>query len=128
MSERLEEIKKQIKLLRGDMSVTSIEVDIDADIILDDMEWLVEQAERVGELERKVRVDSELFDKQVQQNKRYRNLLESLSDTYVIAKEIYKQQPDKKIIDANDILQYIANDILQYILRKINDELESELE
>ena len=52
-----------------------------------------------------------------QQNKRYHNLLESLSDTYVIAKEIYKQQPDKKIIDANDLLQYI--------LRKINDELES---
>ena len=51
MSERLEEIKKQIKLLRGDMSVTSIEVDIDADIILDDMEWLIEQAERVQELE-----------------------------------------------------------------------------
>ena len=120
MSERLEEIKKQIKLLRGDMSVTSIEVDIDADIILDDMEWLVEQAERVGELERKVRVDSELFDKQVQQNKRYRNLLESLSNTYNIASEIMKEQPDKKIIDANDILQYI--------LRKINDELERETE
>ena len=50
--ERLEEIKKQIKLLRGDMSVTSIEVDIDADIILDDMEWLVEQTERVEQLER----------------------------------------------------------------------------
>ena len=50
--EQLEEIKKQIKLLRGDMSVTSIEVDIDADIILDDMEWLIEQAERAQELER----------------------------------------------------------------------------
>ena len=114
--ERLEEIKKQIKLLRGDMSVTSIEVDIDADIILDDMEWLIEQAERVDELERKVRVDSELFDKQVQQNKRYRNLLESLSKTRNIPAKIMKEQPDKKIIDANDILQYI--------LRKINDELE----
>ena len=50
--EQLEQIKKQIKLLRGDMSVTSIEVDIDADIILDDMEWLIEQAERAQELER----------------------------------------------------------------------------
>ena len=116
MSEQLEEIKKQIKLLRGDMSVTSIEVDIDADIILDDMEWLIEQAERVKELEQKVRVDSELFDKQVQQNKRYRNLLESLSKTRNIPAKIMKEQPDKKIIDANDILQYI--------LRKINDELE----
>ena len=48
--------------------------------------------------------------------KQYRNLLESLSVTDDIAKEIFKEQPDKKIIDANDILQYI--------LRKINDELE----
>ena len=77
--EQLEQIKKQIKLLRGDMSVTSIGVDIDADIILDDMEWLIEQAERVKELEQKVRVDSELFDKQVQQNKRYREALEFYS-------------------------------------------------
>ena len=114
--ERLEEIKKQIKLLRGDMSVTSIEVDIDADIILDDMEWLIEQADRVKELEQKVRVDSELFDKQVQQNKRYREILESLSKTRNIPAKIMKEQPDKKIIDANDLLQYI--------LRKINDELE----
>src|SRR5699024_3587068 len=89
------DLKKQIKLLRGDMSVTSIEVDIDADIILDDMEWLIEQAE---------------------QNQHYRNLLESLSKTRNIPAKIMKEQPDKKIIDANDILQYI--------LRKINDELE----
>lgn len=88
------------------------------------IDWLVdyakEQAERVKELEQKVRVDSELFDKQVQQNKRYRNLLESLSKTRNIPAKIMKEQPDKKIIDANDILQYI--------LRKINDELERETE
>ena len=51
-----------------------------------------------------------------QQNERYRNLLESLSKTRNIPAKIMKEQPDKKIIDANDILQYI--------LRKINDELE----
>ena len=56
------------------------------------------------------------FTKLEQQNKRYRNLLKSLSDTHDIASKIMKEQPDKKIIDANDILQYI--------LRKINDELE----
>ena len=55
-----------------------------------------------------------------QQNKRYRNLLESLSNTHDIASEIMKEQPDKKVIDANDLLQYI--------LRKINDELERETE
>ena len=53
-----------------------------------------------------------------QQNKRYRNLLESLNNTHKIASEIMKEQPDKKIIDPNDLLQYI--------LRKINDELERE--
>ena len=51
-----------------------------------------------------------------EQNKRYRNLLESLSKTRNIPAKIMKEQPDKKIIDANDLLQYI--------LRKINDELE----
>ena len=51
-----------------------------------------------------------------QQNERYRNLLESLSKTRNIPAKIMKEQPDKKIINANDILQYI--------LRKINDELE----
>ena len=55
---------------------------------------------------------------QAEQNQHYRNLLESLSDTHDIAEEIMKGQPDKKIIDANDLLQYI--------LRKINDELERE--
>ena len=53
-----------------------------------------------------------------EQNKRYRNLLESLSKTRNIPAKIMKEQPDKKIIDANDLLQYI--------LRKINDELERE--
>ena len=49
--ERLEEIKEEVESLRGDMSVTSIETETSADIILDDMEWLIEQAQRVQELE-----------------------------------------------------------------------------
>src|SRR5699024_8730270 len=51
-----------------------------------------------------------------EQNNRYRNLLESLSNTRNIPAKIMKEQPDKKIIDANDKLQYI--------IRKINDVLE----
>ena len=43
------------------------------------VKYLIEQDERVVELERKVRVDSELFDKQVKQNKRYREALEFYS-------------------------------------------------
>ena len=64
--ERLEEIKEQVKYLQGDF-------------LRDDLGWLIEQAERVDELERKVRVDSELFDKQVQQNKRYREALKEIA-------------------------------------------------
>ena len=112
MSERLEEIRKD-KALSND----------DAVIKNSHYEWLIEQAERVDELIRA----HELKDlehqglvaqlkKKYQQNKRYRNLLESLSKTRNIPAKIMKEQPDKKIIDANDILQYI--------LRKINDELE----
>ena len=62
--------------------------------------------------------DDEYINRLERKNKRYRNLLESLSNTHSIASEIMKEQPDKKIIDANDLLQYI--------LRKINDELERE--
>src|SRR5699024_8265208 len=51
-----------------------------------------------------------------EKHERYRNLLKSLSKTRNIPAKIMKEQPDKKIIDAKDILQYI--------LRKINDELE----
>ena len=47
--ERLEEIKEEVELLRDDMCVTSIEVDTSADSILDDMEWLIETAERALE-------------------------------------------------------------------------------
>ena len=54
--------------------------------------------------------------KLMEQNERYRNLLESLNNTHNIASEIMKKHPEKMVINANDLLQYI--------LRKINDELE----
>ena len=47
------------------------------------VKYLIEQAELVDELERKVRVDSELFDKQVKQNKRYREALEYIADNKI---------------------------------------------
>ena len=114
--ERLEEISKN----------TWIHVHLDkeatAELPKRHFEYLYEEAERVIELEEEYqgiidKVTSERMDFLEQQNKRYRNLLESLSDTHDIASKIMKEQPDKKIIDANDLLQYI--------LRKINDELES---
>ena len=94
-------------------------------ILTKDLEYLYEQAELVTELKRiknnaleQIDVTQSRNERLEQQNKRYRNLLESLSKTRNIPAKIMKEQPDKKIIDANDILQYI--------LRKINDELERE--
>ena len=112
--ERLEEIAEN----------TYIHVHLDkettAELPKHHFEYLYEQTERVIELEEYQgiidKVTSERMDFLEQQNKRYRNLLESLSKTRNIPAKIMKEQPDKKIIDANDILQYI--------LRKINDELE----
>src|SRR5699024_8467777 len=96
-------------------------------ILTKDLEYLYEQAELVTELKRiknnaleQIDVTQSRNERLEQQNKRYRNLLESLSKTRNIPAKIMKEQQDKKIIDANDILQYI--------MRKINDELESELE
>jgi|SRR5690625_304330 len=87
------------------------------------VEWLIEQAERVEELEEEVQ-DISVWNhghrchihKLKQQNERYHDLLESIRYTPSIAQEIYKEQPDKKFIDADDLLQHI--------LRKINKELE----
>ena len=113
--ERLEEIAEN----------TYIHVHLDkettAELPKHHFEYLYEQTERVTELEEEYqgiidKATSERLDFLEQQNKRYREALESLSDTHDIASEIMKEQPGKKIIDANDILQYI--------LRKINDELE----
>lgn len=72
--ERLEEIKEEVESLRGDMSVTSIETETSADIILDDMEWLIEQAERVQELEDIIYQDARqgMIEDLYEENKRYR--------------------------------------------------------
>src|SRR5699024_1904552 len=92
-------------------------------ILTKDLEYLYEQAELATDLKRikenaleQIDITQSRNDRLKQQNNRYRNLLESLSNTHDIASKIMKEQPDKKIIDANDLLQYI--------LRKINDELE----
>src|SRR5699024_8383775 len=83
--ERLEEIREEVEMLRGDMCVTSIEVDTSADSILDDMEWLIEQAARVPELEGDKKALGDLIEKTAkkawdieQQNKRYREHLRRL--------------------------------------------------
>ena len=112
MSERLEEIRKD-KALSND----------DAVIKNSHYEWLVEQAEQMDEMKDVIRHNfknhkhhQEINFRLEQQNNRYRNLLESLSDTHDIAEEIIKESPSKNYVTQNDLLQYI--------LRKINDELE----
>src|SRR5699024_8598136 len=56
--------------------------------------------------------------KREKQNKRYRDLLESIRYTQDIAKEIQVEKPNIKVITPDDLLQHI--------LRKIKKELESE--
>ena len=69
--ERLEEIKEEVESLRGDMYVHSIETETSADIILDDMEWLIE---RVQELEDIIYQDERqgMIEDLYEENKRYR--------------------------------------------------------
>lgn len=75
---RIEEIKNEIKSLRGDMGVTSIEVDTSADIILDDMEWLVAQAERLQEFHKAMKRQDKVIDDFRNQNKYYKKAMEKL--------------------------------------------------
>jgi len=60
-------------------------------------------------------LDSEYVDC-VEQNRRYRELLESIRYTQNMAKEIQAENPNIKVITPDDILQHI--------LRKVNKELE----
>ena len=118
--ERLEEIKDKVSLLRNSSELQPLMCFI-MSILLD---WLIEQAEENLEFDRAIEdlqtqrnSAVERVKELEQQNKRYRNLLESLSVTDDIAEEIFKERPDKGLVNPNDLLQYI--------LRKINDELES---
>lgn len=80
--ERMEELKEEVKLLRDDMCVTSIEVDTSADTILDDMEWLIEQVELSEELKELEQEYIELnndFTELALENKRYHKALTFLN-------------------------------------------------
>src|SRR5699024_5886270 len=81
--ERLEEIKEEVESLRGDMYVHSIETETSADIILDDMEWLIERVQelediiRVQELEDIIYQDARqgMIEDLYEENKRYRETI-----------------------------------------------------
>ena len=77
-----------------------------------DIDYLIQQAERVEELEQKIRVDSELFERQVKINNRYKQALELVEDELEYAKPT-----------GNDEVRdmYIKNSI-----RFINEVLEAE--
>ena len=91
-----------------------------------DINWLIKQAERAQELDNKLEnvMDSHTYlegryYELEHQNKRYRNLLESISTTNKVASEIFNKKDGKTLISPDDILQEI--------LRKVNKRLESEL-
>lgn len=85
---RLEEIGKNAT---GILNMGNGEVD-SVDLPLLDFTWLYkyakEQTDHVEELEKKLRVDNELFEKQVQQNKRYRDHLKYMLDEAKVHKKI----------------------------------------
>jgi len=112
MNERLEEIKKQWE----------------SGVVKEKhFNWLLEQAVRtqeleseradwelghkqlsecVEELEQKVRVDSELFDKQVQQNKRYREAI-----NYVVNTKVNQYASAENILED---IRFVLNEALEH--------------
>ncbi len=88
-----------------------------------DINWLIEQAERVQEYDNEFisLEDNRIFVEEIlSANERYRDLLESIRYTQDVAKEIQAEKPNIKVITPDDLLQHM--------LRKVNKELESELE
>ena|SRR5699024_10172450 len=89
------------------------------EILKDDWRWLIEQVERNVTAQETVEILGESLKQSIEQNKRYRELLESIRYTQDIAKEIQAEKPNIKVITPDDLLQHM--------LRKVNKELESEL-
>ena len=112
--ERLEEIKEEVESLRGDMSVYSIETETSADIILDDMEWLIEQSERAQELEEIIYQDERqaILEGLYEENKHYREALEFINEELELVLHSNKGLAEKMF--------YIENS-----KRKITEALES---
>src|SRR5699024_6421252 len=80
--ERLEEIKENMEKFKTTKSVREFE-EVAAEMLLNHGTWLVEQAERVQELEseykvRQVEYLEEHIDRLEQQNKRYRELIKKM--------------------------------------------------
>ena len=93
--ERLEEAKKWIGQMRLILSTKTDKDEIAyVQSKIDLFEWMIEQ---------------------VEQNNRYRNLLESISTTNKVASEIFSKKDGKTLIGPDDILQEI--------LRKVNKRL-----
>lgn len=64
--ERLEEIKERVKYLQGDF-------------LRDDLGWLIEQVERVEQLEENAQDLREALGRRQEQNKRYREALKEIA-------------------------------------------------
>lgn len=127
MSDKLKEIKEYINSL----SLSTERDDINrflevADNFHDNgyFQWLVEQAERLRELEEEIATHAprgrnytnEQYVELLNENKHYHELLESIRYTQDIAKDIQEYNPDIKVIGPDDLLQHI--------LKKVNAELD----
>ena len=81
-----------------------------------DINWLIKQAERNVTAQETVEILGESLKQSIEQNKRYRELLESIRYTQDVAKEIQAEKPNIKVITPDDLLQHM--------LRKVNKGLE----
>lgn len=91
-------------------------------LLRDALDYIISEAERVQELEMEIEQDPRqgMLEDLYAENKRYRELLESIRYTQDIAQEIQAENPSVKVITPDDLLQHM--------LRKVNKELESESE
>lgn len=122
MSYRLEEIKNVMDDAKKFNKIRDYEQEDNAKCYLveEHGDWLIEQAERNVTAQETVEILGESLKQSIEQNKHYRDLLESISTTNKVASEIFNKKDGKTLIGPDDILQHI--------LRKVNEELESESE
>lgn len=118
--ERLEEIEAIEEEMGNGFAIEDLDLNTMTVVNREHFNWLIEQSERNVTAQETVEILGESLKQSIEQNKRYRELLESIRYTQDVAKEIQAEKPNIKVITPDDLLQHM--------LRKVNKELESELE
>lgn len=114
--ELLEEIIEVEEEVGNGFAIEDLDLNTMTVVNREHFNWLIEQAERNVTAQETVEILGESLKQSIYQNKRYRELLESISTTNKVASEIFSKKDGKTLIGPDDILQHI--------LRKVNKELE----